>query len=180
MRIFKCNKLRWDKKCLIAYSIVMIASIICGIVLFKLNNISNYIYNYADTYIFYVFNFDNGRLIFSHLVSELFYLYIVFLLSYFTKLKFLVFPIAFLRTLFAVLYTAILFALLGTEGIIVALIVFLPSFLCSMLFLVFLCEQCKQLCTPLAFFIPAIIAVINTLILLLFVNVVFRVIVVIV
>lgn len=180
MRILKCNKLKWDKRCLIAYGIVIIASIICGIVLFKLNNISNYLYNYADSYIFFVFNFDNGKLIFTHILSELLYLYVVFLLCYFTKLKFLVFPIVFLRTLFAALYTIILTSLFGAEGIMVALIVFLPCYVCSTLFFIFLCEQCRELCTPFAYFCPAVIAAINTLILFLLVNLVFRVIVVIV
>lgn len=180
MRIFNCNKLKWDRRCLIAYGIVIIVSIICGIVLFKLGNLSSYVFQYADSYVFYVFNFQNGSIFFSHFLSELFYLYVVFLLAYFTKLKFLAYPILFLRTLFIVIYTALLFSFFGAEGIIVAIIVFIPSYLCSVLFLVVLCEQCRQICRPLVFFCPAIIALINSIILLLLVNVVFRVIVVIV
>ena len=103
MRIFKCNKLKWDIKCLISYAIVVILAIICGIVLFKINNISNYVYNFADIYIFYVFNFNSGSLFFSHFLSEIVYLYIVFLLVYFNKFKFFVYHILFIRALFTVL-----------------------------------------------------------------------------
>ncbi|MDE7086858.1 MAG: hypothetical protein K2O67_01565, partial [Clostridia bacterium] len=113
-------------------------------------------------------------------LSELFYLYAVFLLAYFTKLKFLAFPIIFIRALFTAIYIVILCSLFGTDGIFVALIVFIPAFLCSTAVLIFLCEQCRHICTPLVYFVPAILALINTIILLLLVNVVFRVIVVIV
>lgn len=180
MRIFKCDKLKWDIKCLISYAIVVILAIICGIVLFKINNISNYVYNFADIYIFYVFNFNSGSLFFSHFLSEIVYLYVVFLLVYFTKLKFLVYPILFIRALFTVLYIIVLCAFFGTEGIIVAVIVFIPSFLCSLAFYLVLCEQCRQLCVPFAYLCPAVCALINSVALLLLVNVIFRVIVVIV
>ena len=159
MRIFKCSKFKWDIRFLIAYAIVILAAIICGIVLF---------------------NFNSGKLFISHVLSELVYLYVVFLLAYFTKLKILVYPILFLRTLFTALYIIILCALFGTEGIIVAVLVFIPSFAFSVLFFIVLCEQCKQLCPPYSFICPAFLALLNSVILLLLVNVVFRVIVVIV
>ena len=180
MRIFNCNKLKWDRRCLIAYAIVILAAIICGIVLYNLNSISHYVYDFANIYIYYVFNFNSGKLFISHVLSELVYLYVVFLLAYFTKLKILVYPILFLRTLFTALYIIILCALFGTEGIIVAVLVFIPSFAFSVLFFIVLCEQCKQLCPPYSFICPAFLALLNSVILLLLVNVVFRVIVVIV
>lgn len=180
MRIFKCNKLKWDIKYLIAYIFVIIAAIICGIVLFKLYNISSYIFDFADSYVFYIFSFSSGRLFISHLLSEIVYLYVIFLLAYFTKLRFLAFPIAFIRALFAVVYAIVLCTFFGTEGIIVALIVFIPSFVCSLLFFILISEQCRQICRPLVFFVPAIAALINSLILLLLVNIVFRVVVIIV
>lgn len=180
MRIFNCNKLKWNKISLIAYILVIIASIICGIVLYILNNISIYIYEFANTYVLYVFNFNSWKLFIYHFLAELVYLYLVFFLSHYGKLKFLVYPAIFIRTLFLTLYTIILCAFFGTEGIIVALIVFIPSFLFSFVFMVILAEQCKNLCKPFAFFCPAVLALINSIILLLLVNVVFRVIVVIV
>lgn len=180
MRIFKTNKLKWDIRFLIVDAIVIIAAIICGIVLYKLNSISNYVYNFANIYIFYVFNFNSGRLFISHILSELIYLYVVFLLAYFTKLKILAYPLLFLRTLFTSLYIAILCSLFGTEGIIVAILVFIPGYICSVAFFIILREQCRQICPPYSYICPAVLALINTIALLLLVNIVFRVIVVIV
>lgn len=180
MRILKCNKIKWEIKSIIAYIIAVILAIICGIVLFKLNSISNYVFDFANVYIFYVFNFNSGRLFLSHILSELVYLYVIFLLAYFTKFKILAYPILFLRTLFTALYIAVLCSLFGTEGIIVAILVFIPSFLCSAAFFIILREQCRQICPPYSFICPAVLALINSIIFLLLVNVVFRVIVVIV
>lgn len=180
MRIFKCNKFKWDIRYLIVDAIVILAAIICGIVLYKLNSISNYVFDFANVYIFYVFNFNSGRLFISHILSELVYLYAVFLLAYFTRLRILAYPILFLRTLITALYVIILFSLFGTEGIIVAVLVFIPSFICSVAFFIILREQCRQICSPFSLICPAVLAVINTIILLLLVNIVFRVIVVIV
>lgn len=180
MRIFKCNKFKWDIRYLIVDLIVILAAIICGIVLYKLNSISNYVFDFADIYIFYVFNFNSGRLFISHILSELVYLYVVFLLSYFTKLKILAYPILFLRTLITTLYVIILCWLFGTEGIIVAVLVFVPSFIFSVAFFIILREQCRQICPPYSYICPAVLALVNTIILLLLVNIVFRVIVVIV
>lgn len=180
MRIFKCNKFKWDIRYLIADAVVIIGAIICGIVLYKLNSVSNYVFDFANIYIYYVFNFTSGRLFLSHIISELVYLYAVFLLAYFTRLKLFVYPILFLRTLFTALYIIILCSLFGTEGLVVAVLVFIPSFICSIIFFIFLCEQCRQLCPPYSYICPAVLALINTIILLLLDNIVFRVIVVIV
>ena len=180
MRILKCTKFKWDIRFLIADAVIILGAIICGIVLYKMNNFSNYVLDFANIYVFYVFNFNSGRLFVSHIVSELFYLYVVFLLSYFTRLKILLYPLLFLRALFTTLYIIILCALFGTEGLIVALLVFIPSFIFSVAFFIILREQCRQICAPYSYICPAVLALINTIILLLLVNVVFRVIVVIV
>lgn len=180
MRIFKCKKFKWDFRYLIAYVVVTLLGIICGIVLYKLNSISRYVYNFADIYIYYVFNFNSGRLFISHILSEIVYLYVVFLIAYFTRFRFFVMPLLLIRALFTSLYIIILCSLFGTEGIIVAVLVFIPSFICSTLFFILLCEQCRQFCAPYSFIFPLFLALVNTLILLLLVNVVFRVIVVIV
>lgn len=180
MRFLKSTKFKWDVRFLIADGIVILSAIICGIVLYKINSFSNYVFNFADIYIYYVFNFNSGKLFISHIISELFYLYVVFLLAYFTKLKILAYPLLFLRALFTALYIIILCALFGTEGLIVTLLVFIPSFICSVAFFIIVREQCRQLCVPYSYLCPAVLALLNTIILLLLVNVVFRVIVVIV
>ena len=180
MRIFKSTKFKWDIRFLIVDGIVILAAIICGIVLYKFNSVSNYVYNFANIYIFYVFYFSSGSLFLSHILSELFYLYAVFLLAYFTKFKALAYPLLFLRTLFTAFYIVILCSVFGTEGLIVAILVFIPSFICSVAVFIILREQCRQICAPYSFICPAVLALINTVVLLLLVNVVFRVIVVIV
>lgn len=180
MRIFNVSKLKWDKKYIIAHIIVIFTAIICGIVLYILNNINNYFYDFADVYVFYIFNFSNGTLFITHFLSELFFLYAVFAISYFTKLKFFVCPLIFFKTLFTALYTIVLCALFSTEGIVVVIFVFIPSFLLSVIALIFLSEQCKIICRPLCYFFPAILALISALIFLLLINVVFRFVVVIV
>ena len=180
MRIFNCDKLKWESKFIITSVIVIFASIISGIVLFKLSDFNDYAYNFADIYVFYIFNFKNGHLFLAHFLSDLFYFYAVFLICYFTKLKVLGYIILFIKALFAVFYCAVLFAFFGSEGLIVALIVFIPSFLLSLAIYLVILEQCRFLCKPFAFFAPAICALISSIVLLLLVNVIFRVIVVIV
>lgn len=180
MRNLKLQKLKWDKRYIIAYFCALIIAIICGIVLFKIGNISSYVFNFADNYVFYIFNFQNGNLFISRFLSELFYLYVAFLIAYITKFKFLCVAIMFLRALFAVLYSVILFSLFGTEGIIVAIFIFIPTFCVSFIFYIFISEQCRTFTAPVVFIIPAVLALLNSVILLLLVNVVFRVVVVIV
>lgn len=180
MRIFNCDKLKWETKFIITSVVVIILSIISGIVLFKLSNFNDYAYDFADIYIFYIFNFKNGSLFLAHFLSELFYFYAIFLLCYFTKIKPLGYIILFIKTAFAVFYCAVLFAFFGSEGAMIAIIVFIPSFVVSLALLLVILEQCKYLYCPLAYFIPAICALITSLIFLLLINVIFRVIVVIV
>lgn len=180
MRIFNCDKLKWSQKFIITSAIVIILSIISGIVLFKLSNFNNYAYNFADIYVFYIFNFKNGALFLAHFLSDLFYFYTVFLICYFTKLKAIGYILLFIKVLFGAFYCAVLLAFFGSEGLIVSVIVFIPSFLISVaLYLLFL-EQCRLLCSPFSFFAPAVGALISSIILMILVNIIFRVIVVIV
>lgn len=180
MRISKFKKLKWDKRFLIAYLCVLVLAIISGIVLFKIGSISTYVYNFADNYVYYIFDFQNGKLFVSHILTEIFYLYVAFVIAYFTKLRFLCVAVMFVRTVFVVLYTAILLSFFGAEGIIIALLVLLPTFCVSFIFFIFISEQCKIFTAPFVFIIPAFLALFNTVIFLFSVNVLFRVIVVIV
>lgn len=180
MRIFNCKKLKWSKKFIIAYIIVIFAAIISGIVLYKINNISTYVYNFADRYIFYLFNFKNGNLFLAHFLVALFFFYLVFLLAYFTKLRCLSLFFIFCRCVFFVLYASVMCSFFGTEGISVVILVYIPSFVIGHLLFLFIAEQCRCVCAPLSYILPAIMALLNTLIFLLLVNVIFRAIVVIV
>ncbi len=180
MRNLSFKEFSCDKKYIIASIITIICSIICGIVLYKLSNININFVSFANDYIFFIFNFKNSKLIFPHLLSELFYLYLFFFVAYFTKFKYLTLIILFFRGIYFSVYVAILFSLNSLGGITVAVIVFIPSSLCSLIFCYLIAESCRIINKKYAFFVPAICALINTLIFILLVNLLFRLIIVIV
>lgn len=180
MRNFSFKEFCFDKKYIIATIITLLCAIICGIVLFKLSNINIYFIDFANDYIRNVFRFKNGSIIFSHLLSDLFYLYIFFFIAYFTKLKFLTLIIVFVRGIYFAIYAAILISLNSLGGITVAVLVFIPSSVISLILCFLVAECCKIINKKIVFFIPAVFALTNTLILLLLINVVFRVVIVIV
>ncbi len=179
MRILKTKKFNWELKYIIAYAIAVILAIISGIVLYKINNISSYIFNFANSYVCFVFNFNNASLFFSHLLSDLFYLYIAFVLSYFTKLKFLTVLLLFIKSFFTVFYCIVLFVLFSIEGIIVALLVFIPCYVLWLFCFAVVSLHYKCFESPFVFFLPAILSLADSVILLVLVNFVFRVVVVI-
>lgn len=180
MRNLSFKEFSCDKKYIIGAVITLICAIISGIVLYKLSNVNIYFVNFANDYIFNVFNFRNGKLIFPHLLSELIYLYTFFLIAYFTKFKFLTLIILFGRGIYFAIYASILFSLNSLGGITVAVLVFIPSSAISIIFCCLIADSCRIINKKYVFFIPAICAVINTLILLVLINVIFRVIIVIV
>ena len=180
MRILSFKGLKPDKKYLIAVIITLICAIVCGIVLYNLADMSFYFNDYAQNYVYCVFIFNNGELILPHFFGELFYLYIVFILAFFTKFKYLTLIPIFVKGLFFTLYAAVLFELNMLGGISVALIVYVPISLVSFSMCYLLSESCKIINKKIVFFFPAILAVINTLLFLLLINVVFRLIIVIV
>lgn len=179
MRILNTNKFQWEKKYIIAFIIAVILAIISDIVLYKISNISSYIFNFANSYVCFVFNFNNASLFFSHLFANLFYFYIAFALSYFTKLKFLNVLLLFIKSFFTVFYCIVLFVLFSIEGIIVAVLVFIPCYVAWLFCFVIISLQIKCFCSPFAYFLPAILALADSLVMLILVNFVFRVIVVI-
>lgn len=180
MRFIDFKQIKCDRHLIIGTIIVLILAIISGIVLFKLTTINIYFIEYAELYVFYIFNFKNGSLFFSHLISELFYLYAFFLIAYFTKLKFLTLIILFIRSLFAVIYIAIMCCYCGVGGVIVAIIIYLPSFIISVILCIFVIDTCTVINKRILFFFPAILALADSLIVFLLINVLFRIIIVIV
>ena len=180
MRNFSFKDFSCDKKYLIASLVTLLCSIMCGIVLFKLSNINIYFVGFANDYICNVFKFKNSSIIFPHLLSDLFYIYIFFFISYFTKLKFLTLIFVFVRGIYFTVYAAILISLNSLGGITVAILVFIPSSLISFIIYFITAECCRVINKKIVFFIPAVLALANTLILLILINVVFRVIIVIV
>ena len=180
MRNLSFNGLKWDKKYFIAVIIALICSIISGIVLYKLANISVYFCKYAEDYIFFIFNFKNGNLILPHILSELFYIYLFFIIGYFTRFKYLTLIFIFIRGLYFAVYTALLIELNALGGITVAVLIFIPVSVVSLFFCCLITDSCNILNKKLVLFAPAILAVTNTIIFLLLINVVFRVVIVIV
>ena len=170
----------FDKKYIIASIITLICSIICGVVLYKLSNINIYFVNFANNYVYYVFNFKNSKLIFPHLLVELFYLYAFFIIAYFTKLKFLTLLILFVRGIFFTVYTAILLSLNSLGGVTVAILVFIPASVVSFILCNLIADSCKIFNKKIVLFVPAVCAIINTLFLIVLINLLFRVIIVIV
>lgn len=180
MRNLSIKEFSCDKKYIIGAIVTIICAIICGIVLYKISNINIYFVDFANDYIFFIFNFSNGKLIFPHLLSELFYLYLFFIIAYFTKLKYLTFFVLFLRGIYFSIYCAILFSLNSLGGVTVAIIIFIPASLLSVVFCCLIADTCRIINKKYVFFIPGICALLNTVILLILVNVLFRVIIVIV
>lgn len=180
MRNFSIKNYKCDKKFTIAVLVTLLCAIICGIVLYKVANINIYIKNFATDYIYNVFNFKNSSLIFSHILTELIYLYIFFMLSYFTGIKYLALIPFFIRTLFFTIYAAILVALNSIGGIMVAVLVFIPTSIVSLILCYVIVESCKIINKKYIFFVPAVFSAINTIVLVLLVNVLFRVVIIIV
>ena len=180
MRNFCLKDFYLDKKYIIASIITLLCAIICGIVLFKLSNINIYFINFANDYICNVFKFKNGNLIFPHLLSNLFYFYIFFLIGYFTKFKYLTLIIIFFRGIYFSIYAAILISLNSLGGITVAVLVFIPSSVFSLIFCYLNMDLCKIINKKYVFVMPLIFALLNMLILLMLINVLFRVVIVIV
>lgn len=174
MRNFSLCGYKWDKKYFFAFLIAIICSIICGIVLYKpvISNI--YLRNLVYDYIYNVFNFKNTALIFPHLLVSLIYLYVVFLLAYFTKFKYFTLVFVFLRGVFFGIYIAILMSANSFSGIVVGIIVYIPSSLISFVLCYILVEFCKLFSSKVPYLIPAVAAVLDTLIFVILLNLVFR------
>ena len=180
MRILSFNIKNCDKKYLIAFLIVLICSIICGIVLYTpvVNNI--YFIDFGSEYVFNVFTFNNGSLFLSHLLADLIYFYIFFFICYFTKWKYLTLIFLYIRGLFFGLYTVVLLCITTFSGLLVTLLVFIPSTAISLLLCFILAETCKIINRKIVFFLPAILALIDGIILMLLINVLFRIVIIIV
>lgn len=180
MRILSFSVKRFDRKYLFAFIITLICSVICGIVLYKtaFNNV--YFINFGNDYVYNVFSFNNSPLFFTHLVADAVYFYSFFLICYFTKLKYLTLVFLYIRGLFFGIYAAVLFCITALSGFLVALLVFIPATLISVVVCYFICEECVRCDKKYVFIFPAVLAVTDGIILMLLVNVVFRIIILIV
>lgn len=177
MRNSSCDNPKWDKRYLLAFLITLFCSIICGIVLYKTIIGNVYFVDLASDYVYNVFNYRNAELIFTRLLSDLIYLYIIFLLCYFTGLKYLSLLLIFLRGLFFGLYLSILICINAFGGVIISLFVFLPATLISIFLCYLVADFCKVVNKKFVFLMPLVLALVDCLIYCLLINVLFRVII---
>lgn len=179
MRIYKFKGLEIESWLVYAAMITSIIAIMSGIVLAIFIGVDNYFYNFADIYIYNIFNFKNGSLFVDRFLSELLIFYAAFLLVRATGKRALALVFTSLRLMFAFFYIAVLFSSFYTEGALIALIVLLPCCAISV-FLIAVCAfTCRGKLKPIAYALPCILAVASALCLLLIVNLPFRAIVVI-
>ena len=104
-------------------------------------------------------------------------IFLFFIIGYFTRFKYLTLILVFIRGLYFTVYVAILFELVTFGGITVAILVFIPTYIISFAFCWFIAEYCKLINKKYIFFVPAILALTNTVVLTILVNVVFRVVI---
>jgi hypothetical protein len=175
MRIFNFNKIEWDKKFLIANIIVLILAIISGIVLYNLAYINNYFTNFASNYVNYIFNFKNGYLFFTHLINEIFYLYLFFAITFLINFKYFTLIITFIRCIFITLYSIIICSSCGFGGVLVVICVFLPTSILSLIVCVLVCEVCFYINDKIVWLAPLILAIIITIFMLILTNILFRI-----
>lgn len=169
-----------DIRFILAFLITLICSIICGIVLYKPVTSNEYFRNFVCEYVYNAFNFNNGPILLSHILADLIYLYALFFICFFTKLKYPTLVLIFIRGMFLGIYASLLIVVCSFSGILVLLIIFLPATLISLALCLFVMEGCKLFPKKYAIGIPAILAVSDCLVLVILVNVVFRIIIIIV
>lgn len=180
MRNFSLSSYKWDKKYFFAYLIAVTCSIICGIVLYKpvISNI--YLRDLVYDYVYNIFNFNNAALIFPHFLVNLIYFYTVFLIAYFTKFKYATLIFAFFKGVFFGIYITIIMSANAFSGIIVGIIVYIPSTIISFVLCYLVIEFCKNFDIKFALILPALVAVVDTIFFVILLNIVFRAIIAIV
>lgn len=180
MKNFNSGRFIKDKKFILAFAITLICAIICGIILYKPVNNNIYLRNFAENYVYNVFNFKNSQLLLTHLIADIIYLYIIFVISYFLKFKYLALIFIFLRGLFFGAYTTILIGLSAFGGVVVTIFVFVPSTLLFFVLCYIVAECCTILYKTYALCLPLVLSIIDCVIYALLINALFRIIIIIV
>lgn len=174
-----CVKNR-DKRYLLSFLITLGCSIICGIVLCSLLKTNIYFVNFGNEYVFNVFSFNNTPLFFTRFLADAVFFYAFFLICYFTKFKYFTLIFLYVRGLTFGIYAAILFGVTSLSGSLAAIFVFIPATLVSFIVCYLITETCRKCDKWWALLIPLALALIDSIILLLFVNGVFRIVIIIV
>lgn len=169
-----------DIRFILAFAITLACSIICGIVLYKPVTCNAYFRDFASEYVYNVFNFKNFTLIIPHAVSDLIFFYVLFFVCYFTKFKYATLALIFIKGLFLGIYSSLLVVVCAFSGVLVLLLVFLPSTLVSLAICLVIAEGCKLINKKNASWFPAIFALADCILLVILINILFRVVIIIV
>ncbi len=180
MRNFNFGEFKPDLKYVLAFGITLICSIICGIVLYKPVNCNAYFRDFVSEYVYNVFNFKNVTLAVPHTIADLIYFYILFFVCYLTKFKYVTLVLIFIRGLFLGIYSSLLVVVCAFSGVLVLVLVFLPTSLFSLALCLAIAEGCKKFDKKCASWIPAALAAVSCVVLVLLVNILFRVVIIIV
>ena len=180
MRNLFCNGHKSDKRYLLAFLITLICSIICGIVLYKPVIISPYFKDFTEEYVYNVYNFKNSYLLFTHLLSDLIYLYIIYFIAEFTDLKYLSLIPVFLKGLFFGVYFVVLLFVNSFGGVIAALFVFLPASLISLGLCFVVAEYCRAVQKKFSLIMPLFLSLCDLIVYALLINALFRIVIAIV
>lgn len=155
-------------------------ALICGIALCDFVTRNAYLMDLAGDYVYNVFNFKNSALIVPHILGDILYFYVFFLIGYFTKFKYITLIFLFLRGLFFGVYVVLLVCVSTFGGVMVMIFVFIPATLISVAICYALVEFGRCWDNKFVFAVPAALALIDCIVLLLLVNLVFRVVIIIV
>ena len=180
MRNLSFSVKKCDKRYIWAFIITLLCSIVCGIVLYKPVTTNVYFITFANDYVYNVFNFKNTTLFFTHFLADILYFYVFFLICYLSKFKYITLIFLYLKGLFFGIYSVILICVSSVGGIIVAVFVFIPATVLSFAICCIITEICKNFDAKYAFFVPLALALVDGIILMLLINVVFRVVIIIV
>lgn len=163
-----------------AFIFVCLCGIMCGIVQCKSITSNIFFKQFSYAYVYNVYNFNNGTLFMSRLMNNLLYLNLFFFLPKIRRAKYFTLIFSFIKCLFIGVYCVLLVSINLFSGVIVLLLVFIPMSLLSIGLCFYLAEY--GCCLELRFvnFLPCILALLDSLLFLVLLNLLFRVVVVII
>lgn len=179
MGTFNIFNKNFDKKYIILSLLTILLAIICGIVLCKYVIYSTYFRNFAVQYVSRVYKF-NFILVLTYFLSCLIYGYVILILTYYLKLKYVTLIFLFIKSLFFCVYVIALFCVNVLSGAVVAIFVYIPSYLISISTFILISETCSIINKRFVIFFPLILCAICSVIFFVLLNFVFRFIVAIV
>ena len=130
--------------------------------------------NYADEYVYFVYNFRSISLFLPRLLFGLVYGYLYFIIAYCTRFRLLTLPVIFLRCMTGTVYAVLIISVTAFGGIVAAFVVYIPSALVCLALNVVLIETVRCLTSKFAPFNPTLFALLRAIAESLLLNVLFR------